>query len=92
MGHHGGLLNLKSLITETTLLLKLKSLCSTYKDPTLCSWLLSIQSIYYQPNGVMLDMLSIKAGVQIHHWFKGPQHTVDSNKQQFELSIGRAVG
>lgn len=61
------------------------------RTPHCCSWLLIIQSIYYQPNGVMLDMLSIKAGIQIHHRFKCPQHTVDSNKQQFELSIGRAV-
>jgi hypothetical protein len=79
-----------NLMPQTTVVLK-----STNWNLIPCSWeslLLITQSVYYQPNGVVLDVLSIEAGVKIHHWFKCTQHTVDSNKQKFELSVGRAMG
>lgn len=43
--------------------------------------------MHYPPNGVVLDVLCIEAGVELHNWFKRPKHAVDSDEQQFELGI-----
>lgn len=46
----------------------------------------------HPPDGIVLYVLGIEAGVQLHHWLEGPQHAVDSDEQQLELGIGRAAG
>lgn len=41
----------------------------------------------YPPDGVVLYVFCIEAGVELHNRFERPEHAVDSDEQQFELSV-----
>lgn len=52
---------------------------------------MTILSIYYPPDGVVLDVLGIKAGIELGNRFECTKPAVDSNEQQFKLSIRRTM-
>ena len=46
----------------------------------------------YWPYGVVLHVLGVQAGVEVHHGFEGSQVTVEEEQEQLELGVGGWVG
>lgn len=45
----------------------------------------------YRPDGVVLYVLGVQAGVKIHDRLEGSQATVEEQQQQLELGVGGTV-
>lgn len=52
---------------------------------------LIILSMYHPPDGVVLDVLGIEAGVELRDGLEGAEPAVDPDEQQLKLSIGGTV-
>lgn len=50
-----------------------------------------ILSMYHPPDGVVLDVLGVEAGVELRDRLEGTEPAVDPDEQQLKLSIGGTV-